>query len=92
MARRKFDRDAMNFAKPSRVANATLGTLNALQDWTAEEQCLAAAAVFLNLADFYGVKAQDVFTAVTNLINDKDGKARPEFRAIRPYMEGELRG
>jgi hypothetical protein len=46
--------------------------------------------VFLHLADFWQVPAQDVFTAVTNLINDKDGKARPEFRAIRPYMEGEL--
>lgn len=90
MTRRHFDRDLMHMAAPSRVANVTLGTLNALQNWEPHEQVLGAAAVFLHLADFWRVPAQDVFTAVTNLINDKDGKARPEFRAIRPYLDNEL--
>lgn len=88
---KEFNRDLMHLAAPNRVATCTLGVLNTLQNWQREEQLLGAAAVFLHLAEFYGVPPQDVFTAVTNLINDKDGKARPEFRAIRPYMEGELR-
>lgn len=87
---RKFDRDLMNLAAPNRVANVTLATLNQLQNWTPEEQVLGAASVFLHLADFWRVSPQDAFTAATNLMNDKDGKARPEFRAIRPYLEGEL--
>lgn len=87
----RMDRDLMNMASPKAVANVTLGTLNSLQNWKPHEQVLGAAAVFLHLADFWQVSPQDAFTAVTNLMNDKDGKTRPEFRAIRPYMEGELR-
>ena len=80
----------MNLAAPSRVANVTLGTLNALQDWSPEEQLLGAACVFMHLSEFYGVSPQDAFTAISNMVSDKDRKARPEFHAIRPYMEGEL--
>jgi hypothetical protein len=87
----RIDRDILNMASAKRVANATLGTLNSLQNWSKEEQVLAAAAVFVTLADFLRVPAQDVFSAVNNMMVDKEGKARPEFSAIMPYMEGELR-
>jgi hypothetical protein len=88
---KRMDRDLLHMASAKRTANATLGVLNALQNWTREEQLLASAIVFLNLADFWQVSAQDAFTAATNMLNDKDGKVRPEFGAVRPYMEGELR-
>lgn len=82
----------MNLARPSKVAQVTLGVLNSLQNWTPEEQVLGAAAVFLHLADFWHVPPQDVFVAAANIMSSKDGATRPEFRAIRPYMDNELRG
>lgn len=88
---RRMDRDLLNMASTKQTANATLGTLNALQNWEPQEQLLAAAIVFLNLADFWQVSAQDAFTAATNMLNDKDGKTRPEFLSVKHYMEGELR-
>lgn len=87
--RRKFDRDVMNNARALDVSSASLLILNTLQDEQPEVQIMGAAAVFLELAEFLKVPAQDVFTATKNLINDLDGK-RVEFRAVRAYLEGEL--
>ena len=88
---KRLDRDLMQMASAKRTANCTLGLLNAAQNHQPEEQLLGAAALFLHLADFYRVSAQDAFQTVSNMMNDREGKARPEFQAIRPYMEGELR-
>lgn len=85
----KFNRDAMNMAKPREVSRASLLVLNTLQDVRPEVQIMGAATVFLELAEFLGVAAQDAFTATKNLINDQDGK-RVEFKAVRAYLEGEL--
>lgn len=85
----KFNRDAMNMAKPREVSRASLLVLNTLQDVRPEVQIMGAATVFLELAEFLGVPAQDAFTATKNLINDQDGK-RVEFKAVRAYLEGEL--
>lgn len=87
--RKGFNRDIMNMAQPALVAHASMTTLNGLQDFRPEIQIMGAAAVFLELADYLGIPAQEAFTATTNLINGDDGK-RPEFRAIRAYMDGEF--
>lgn len=87
---KRIDRDLMHMASPRAVAVATLTTIDALQDHPPHVQVLGAAAVFLNLATHFKVPAQDVFTAVTNLMNDREGMARPEFAGVRKYMEIEL--
>ncbi len=90
MSRKRIDRDLMHMASPRDVAVATMTTIDALQDFQPHVQVLGAAAVFLNLATHFRVPAQDVFTAVANLMNDRQGMARPEFAGVRQYMENEL--
>lgn len=85
----RHNRDVMNMAQPRDVARAAMATLSGLQDFRPEHQIMGAAAVFLELADYLGIPAQEAFTATKNLINGDQGK-RPEFLAIRDYMDGEL--
>jgi len=86
---RKFDRDLMNNAGQGRVANAAMATITKLQDYGPGEQLNAAAAVFLLLADSYGVAPGDAFAATKSLMNGADGR-RPEFAAVQEYLEREL--
>jgi hypothetical protein len=86
-----MNRDLMNNANPRRVANATMAVIDATQrGFQPHEQMLAMAAAFLMLAEHWGMPAQDAFRAVTNIMNDQDGK-RPEFGAVARYMKEELR-
>lgn len=85
----RLDRDALNNANPKAVAMATLQTLMGLENHPPHIQVMAAAAVFLSLADHLGIPAQEAFTATTNLINDTEGKCT-EFRALDAYMKGEI--
>ena len=84
-----MNRDLLNNASPRRVANACIDVLDRLQNYQPHEQIMAAAALFLSLAEAARVPAQDVFTATKNLINGVDGK-RVEFRALDAYVRNEL--
>ena len=82
--------DLVNNADLRRVARASASQLHAIQDYQPHEQVMAAAALFLTLAEHFGVSAQEAFRATTNLMNHADGQRRAEFRALRAYVEGEL--
>lgn len=85
----RLDRDALNNANPKIVAMASLKTLMGIEDERPHTQIMAAAAVFLALADHLDIPPQEVFTAIKNLINTTEGK-RTEFAAIDAYMKGEI--
>lgn len=85
-----MNNDKITNADPARVARASFAILNRLQDFPKEEQPLAAAAVFLTLADHLGVPAQDLFTFTKNLMNSKEG-LRPEFGGVRDYIKYEIK-
>lgn len=87
---RRLDRDLLNNTAPDRVARAVMGILNAMQDFAPHDQVLASAAVFRELADHWRVSPSDAFTAVSNITHHRDGSRRPEFLAVRPYIENEL--
>lgn len=87
----RLDRDAMNNANPKVVASASLKTLMGIENERPHVQIMAAAAVFLSLADHLDIPPQEVFTTIKNLINTNEGK-RTEFAAIDAYMKGEVFG
>lgn len=87
---RSLNRDLMHMAQPLDVARSSMAVIDRIQDYRPEVQVLAAAAVFLTLANHWGVPAQDAFTAVTNVMNERDGKRRVEFEAVDAYVENEL--
>lgn len=84
-----FNRDRMVNASAGAVAHAAMSVLDAVQTRPPEAQVLGAAAFFITACERFGVPAQDAFTAVTNLMNDREGR-KPEFAAVRLYMENEL--
>lgn len=81
--------DKFNTAKLRESASASFALLDVNQDEPAHIQLHAAAAYFLLLCDHHKLSPQDVFTATKNLMNHAEGP-RPEFRAIRAYMENEF--
>jgi hypothetical protein len=85
-----MNRDLFNNANPRRVANATMSALDSLQNYQPHEQMLAAAALFVMLADHWRIPAQDAFTVVKNLMIGNEMR-RPEFGAVQLYMQNELR-
>jgi hypothetical protein len=81
--------DKFNNSKLRESASSAFALLDVNQDEPAHIQLHAAAAYFLLLCEHHDLPPQDVFIATKNLMNHAEGP-RPEFRAIRAYMEGEL--
>jgi hypothetical protein len=86
-----FDYGALANASSKRVARASFLVLDQLQQFAAHEQPLAAAAVFLLICEKHGVPVQEVFVAIKNLLNDERHGGQEQFRAIRAYIENELK-
>ena len=81
--------DLMNNARPADVATAVMSVVDRLQHVQPHVQAMAAAALFVLLAERWGVEPQDVMTATKNLLIGSEGK-RAEFEAVALYLENEL--
>ena len=84
-----MNRDLMNNADPAAVATATMVVIDKLQHEQPHVQQMAAAALFVLLAEHWGMDPQDVMVATKNLLIGVDGK-RTEFEAVALYLEAEL--
>ena len=84
-----MNRDLMNNADPAAVATATMVVIDKLQHEQPHVQQMAAAALFVLLAEHWGMDPQDVMVATKNLMIGVDGK-RAEFEAVALYLEAEL--
>lgn len=73
------------------AARSTMAVVDALQDFTPEKQLTALAAGFMLACEHHGVAPQDMFQVTTNLMHFADGQ-RPEFRAVKAYMQNEWTG
>jgi hypothetical protein len=80
----------MTNVSPDRVARASFKIVSKLQDWQPHEQAVAAAVVFLTIAEQFGVEPQDVFVATKNLLMDEREGKREQFRALAEYVRNEL--
>jgi hypothetical protein len=73
----------------SKVGQATMAALTALQNFTPEQQVAAAGALLVCLHRKYGFNVSDSLTVSRNVLDRaKDGAA--ELRALNQYVEGEL--
>ena len=84
-----FNNDLMNMAPVKDSAVATMRVIDAVQDLPPHLQVIALTASFKLLIDRYGIDAQDAFTVTDNIMNAAAG-TRPEFAAVRMYLENEL--
>ncbi|MCG7628368.1 hypothetical protein MHM88_11170 [Epibacterium sp. MM17-32] len=85
----RFNRDLMGMAPATESATSTMRVIDAVQDLPPHLQLIAITATFKLMIERFGVPAQDAFTITDNLMNDQAGK-RPEFAAVRMYMENEV--
>lgn len=83
-----FDRDMFTNIPVKNAAVATMRVVDALQDNQPHEQVAALAAAFVLACERHGIEPQDAFAVSTNIMNHADGR-RPEFIAVRQYMEHE---
>jgi len=89
MSHIKLNKDQMNMADPVMIGRTAMSVIDAVQDYTPEQQALGMAATFMLLCDRFGVKPQDVFETSQNVMNGVAGK-RPEFAGVQSYLAGEL--
>lgn len=84
-----FNHDQFHSASPALVAEATMRVIDRIQQLPPSVQIHAAAAVFVLLTQRFAIDTQDAFSATSNLMNYAEGR-RPEFEAVRAYLENEL--
>lgn len=82
--------DHMVNAPSKAVATAAIQLVDRLQDHPPAVQSVACAVLFLAVCDRHGLNPQDVFTVAGNMTADTIHGERPEFRALRLYVEHEL--
>ena len=87
--RTKLNRDLMGMAPVKQSATSTMRVIDALQDLPPHLQMIAVTASFKLMADRFGMPVQDAFTMTDNIMNEAEGK-RPEFAAVRMYLENEV--
>lgn len=89
MVQQRLDRDLFNNASVKVVAPAAMALIDTIQGCQPHTQVAAITSVFMLLCEHHKIPAHDAFAAVTNLMNHAEGR-RPEFAAVRQYMEEEL--
>lgn len=86
---RSLDRDLIMGAKAADVAQVVMSIIDRLQHFRPESQVVGGAAFFLLSCEHHGVDPVDTLTAITRLLNTKEGY-RDEFAAVRHYLESNL--
>lgn len=87
-----IDRDRVMNADRKRVAAAMVRAFDALQSVPQEQRLMALAGAFLLLARATGFPAQDIFSAVTNLMYDPvhPSKMDHRFAAMLYHLEQDV--
>lgn len=82
--------DRIGNSNPKRVAMASMGALNALQDRPADEQLAAAGVLMLVLTRRFGVNPANILNCVDNLMADARRYDDATFKGIAEYFKKEL--
>ena len=90
MSKTIFNRDKFMTMPARPVCNAAMALVDRIQyEPNKEVAMMAAACLFINLAEHWNMPAQDAFTAANNMMNHVVNK-RAEFAAVRQYIQEEL--
>lgn len=82
--------DRIGNANPKRVATASMGVLNAIQDRPPDEQLAAAGVLMLALTRRFGVNPANILNCVDNLMKDSRRYDDATFQGITEYFKHEL--
>jgi hypothetical protein len=79
----------LNMIPVNEAAVSTMRVIDAVQDLPPEHQVVAITSAFKLLAERFNVAPQDAFTITSNIMNNAEGR-RPEFEAVKAYLQHEL--
>ena len=85
----KLDRLHLGNADVNQSARASMEVINALQNHRPEYQMAGLTAAFLFLCEHLQVRPTEAFSYIQKIMNHADGR-RPEFKAVKMYLENEL--
>jgi len=85
-----MNRDSLTNMSPDDAARASMKVIDTMQSMPPEQQIAGAAATFTLLCERLGVAPQDAYSVVTNIMSNADSDRRPEFRAVKNYLESEV--
>lgn len=86
-----MNRDLIVNVQSEATSKAAYAVVDTLQFHPPQHQIAAIAAVFVLLMDHYKMDIPDMVQAFRNMANDETTKAQDNIRALRMYMEGELK-
>jgi len=86
-----LDFEAVRNAATPEVCRASMEILDRFQAYHPGIQAMALACTFKTLCEVAGVEPQDIFTYAGNIMGDRKGPQRTGFRAMKSYMEKELK-
>jgi hypothetical protein len=86
-----MNRDLIVNVQSEAASKAAYAVIDTLQFHPAQHQIAAMAAVFVLLMDHYSMDIPDMVQAFRNMANDETTGAQDNIRALRMYMEGELK-
>lgn len=82
----------MGFADTTRVASHAVQILDQLQMLpTSRDQAHALSVTYSLLLEELGLDPRQELARVGRMLHTLDAKMRPEFEAVRDYIEGELK-
>ena len=82
-----INRDLLGSVNSRRVANACMSAINAVQGYRTEEQTIALCLVSMSLANLAEMSLVELQQFAANVASE----SRPEFKAMKLYMENQLR-
>lgn len=85
-----LDGDKLNLVPRKEVSTGAMVVIDALQQKDKEVQVVAAAATFILLCERYKIDEAEAFRIAQRVMLNTDAIYRPEFEAVRSYLEYEL--
>lgn len=83
--------DQLPFVEPRTTVQAAYGVLSALQGERPGVQVAAAAVLFYVLADELKLDLSQLINQASRIASDDDTYFRREVKALRAYVQGELK-
>jgi len=68
-----------------------MAVIDRLQSYNPGIQALALASVFKLLCEAAKVEPQEIFTYAGNIMDTREGERRGNFRAVKRYIQEELK-
>jgi hypothetical protein len=83
--------DQLPFVEPRTTVQAAYGALSALQSETPGTQLGACVVLFLALVEELKLDVSQLLNQASRIATDDDTFYRPEMRALKAYIQGELK-